>query len=234
MGTSWHCPHCDRSTTIGDNDRSESTHRFYHDTKIGLVALRSYITVCPNASCKEPSVVATLNNYKQGPIGGGHGLIIGKQLGIWGLRPDSAAKVMPPYIPPPIVEDYTEACKIKNLSPKASATLSRRCLQGMIRDFWGIKKSRLVDEIEALRDKVDPLTWESIDAIRKVGNIGAHMEKDIDLIIEVDPDEAALLIQLIEGLVEDWYVAKWKREENKRKMIELAKEKEEAKKKVST
>ncbi|MCB1884663.1 MAG: DUF4145 domain-containing protein [Geminicoccaceae bacterium] len=29
------------------------------------------------------------------------------------------------------------------MSPKASATLSRRCLQSMIRDFWTISKDTL-------------------------------------------------------------------------------------------
>ena len=45
-------------------------------------------------------------------------------------------------------------------------------------------------EIDAIKDKVDPLTWKSIDATRKIGNIGAHMEKDINLIVDVDPKEA--------------------------------------------
>ena len=34
-------------------------------------------------------------------------------------------------------------------------------------------------------------------AVRKVGNIGAHMEKDINVIVDVDPDEAQHLIGLI-------------------------------------
>ncbi len=63
----------------------------------------------------------------------------------------------------------------------------------MIRNFWGIAKPRLIDEVDALQDKVDPLTWSAIDAVRRIGNIGAHMEKDIDLIVDVEPDEAELL-----------------------------------------
>ena len=42
----------------------------------------------------------------------------------------------------------------------------------MIRDFWGIVQSRLKDEIDALKDKVDPETWQAIDAVREIGNIG--------------------------------------------------------------
>jgi hypothetical protein len=129
------------------------------------------------------------------------------------LIPPSSAKVFPDYVPEPIREDYVDACKISDLSLKASATLSRRCLQGMIRNFWGISKARLIDEIEAIEDKTDKLTWEAIDSVRKIGNIGAHMEKDINVIVDVDPEEAQLLIGLIELLVKDWYVTKHDREE---------------------
>lgn len=83
--------------------------------------------------------------------------------------PASSATPFPDYVPLAIRQDYEEACAIRDLSPKASATLSRRCLQGLIRDYWKIVKSRLVDEINALEDKVDPDTWAAIDAVRKIG-----------------------------------------------------------------
>gem|GEM_PF-3019389 len=118
---------------------------------------------------------------------GPRGDVLGNMVNHWRLIPPSNAKVFPDYIPKPLIDDYTEACLIKDASPKASATLSRRCLQGIIRDFWEVKPARLVDEIEAIKDKTDHLTWEAIDTVRKVGNIGAHMEKDINLIVEVDP-----------------------------------------------
>jgi hypothetical protein len=134
---------------------------------------------------------------------------IGKQA--WRLVPPSVAKVFPDYIPLAIRNDYAEACAIKELSPKASATLARRALQGMIRDFWKVTKPRLVDEIEAIKDNVDPDTWRAIDGVRHVGNIGAHMEKDVNTIIEVEPAEAEQLIWLIETLLREWYIARFER-----------------------
>lgn len=128
------------------------------------------------------------------------------------LKPNSLARIFPDYIPPAIRSDYEEACAIVNLSPKASATLSRRCLQGMIRDFWDIKKSRLIDEIVALQDKIPSGQWKVIDSIRRIGNIGAHMEKDIGLIIDIDPNEAQKLIKLIEHLLGQWYINKHEQE----------------------
>ncbi|MFZ0703445.1 MAG: DUF4145 domain-containing protein [Candidatus Acidiferrales bacterium] len=118
---------------------------------------------------------------------------------------------------------------ISALSSKASATLSRRCLQGMIRDFWGITKPNLFQEIDAVRDRVDPQTWGAIDAVRKIGNIGAHMEKDINVIVDVDPEEAAKLIWLIELLLKDWYVLRYERQEKLKEIADMAKAKQEAK-----
>jgi hypothetical protein len=147
----------------------------------------------------------------------------------WDIRPRSKAKPLPNYIPVPIVRDYEEACLILADSPKASATLSRRCLQGVIRDFWGISKDRLIDEIKELKDKVDASTWKAIDSVRSIGNIGAHMEKDINLIVDVDPGEADVLIRLLETLFKDWYVNRHERDEQIKEIIAIAKAKADQK-----
>jgi hypothetical protein len=147
----------------------------------------------------------------------------------WNLKPQSSAKPFPDYIPAQIRQDYEEACSICQFSPKASATLSRRCLQGIIRDFWGIAKSRLIDEINELEGKIDSTTWQAIDAVRSIGNIGAHMEKDINLIVDVDPEESDLLLRLIEVLLKEWYIGRYEREKHMKKVIAAAKAKDAAK-----
>ena len=142
----------------------------------------------------------------------------------WKLKPQSSAKPLPDYIFTAIKEDYEEACL--NLSPKASATLARRCLQGMIRDFWKVKPQNLFQEIESIKDKVEPDTWEAIDVVRKVGNIGAHMEKDINQIVEVDENEAGLLIGLIEMLIEEWYIIRYERQQRLAQIKQLGQDKD--------
>ena len=92
----------------------------------------------------------------------------------------------------------------------------------MIRDYWKIQKARLKDEIDALEDRVDPLTWKAIDAVRKVGNIGAHMEKDINVIVDVEPQEAADLIGLVELLIRDWYITRHEREERLKAIVAIS------------
>ena len=100
----------------------------------------------------------------------------------------------------------------------------------MIRDFWGISKNRLKDEIDALEEKVDPLTWNAIHGVRTVGNIGAHMEKDIDLIVAVEDKEAGMLIGLVEILIEDWYVDRHHKQQRLNAVVEIAAEKENLRK----
>ena len=205
---SWNCPWCNHDALISGSNHSVDTHSFSNFNVDGALRLYTFVTVCPNPKCKQYAISATLYKTESRPNRSTQNT---DQLGYWKLRPQSSAKVFPDYIPKPIRDDYAEACAIKDLSPKASATLSRRCLQGIIRDFWGIKKGRLVDEIKELHGKIDPETWDAIDAVRQIGNIGAHMEKDINLIVDVEPQESGLLIGLIESLLDDWYIAKEKR-----------------------
>lgn len=176
---------------------------------------------CPNPECRKTQLVIELAEYRATSLGPSW-----QRVRQWDLLPESKAKSFPDYIPAPILADYTEACLIASLSPKASATLARRCLQGMIRNFWGISNRRLKDEIDALEEKVDPETWDAIDSVRKIGNIGAHMEADINVIVDVDPNEADLLLGLIETLLSDWYVARHNRQQRMAKVRALAAEKE--------
>lgn len=91
-----------------------------------------------------------------------------------------------------------------------------------------------MEEIEALRGQVDPLVWQAIDGVRSVGNIGAHMEKDINVIVDVEPVEAQKLIGLIEFLIKEWYVARRNREEHMKSVIGIKDAKEAAKKAPTT
>ena len=225
MAFNWTCPYCDKKTTIGNNDFNVDEQTMTIENADGKRLIRNEWIVCPNEECKKITLTTLLYSCQWS----------GKWdkvelLNTWRLLPGSYAKVFPEYIPLALRKDYEEAAAIIALSPKASATLSRRCIQGIIRNFWGVSKTRLIDEIIAIEDKIDPLTWKSIDSVRKVGNIGAHMEKNIDLIIDVEPDEAYLLLQLIELLFEEWYIHKHERELKLKAIVDLAKRKEDIKK----
>jgi hypothetical protein len=215
----WTCPHCQRDVTITGDRQSEQQHVLWVDNADGPQVLESRFFVCPNAECRKFTL---FTNLFEGKVVASSLKIAPYPSHSWTLVPEGQAKVFPTYIPAPILEDYREACLIKDLSPKASATLSRRCLQGIIRDYWGVKPARLVDEIKAIQSQVDPLTWDAIEAVRKIGNIGAHMENDINVIVAVDPSEAGLLIDLVETLLEEWYVARENRAKRMGSLINVA------------
>ena len=122
------------------------------------------------------------------------------------VYPRSVYTRFPNYVPEAIRKDYQEARTILNDSPRAAATLCRRCLQGMIRDFWDIRRNNLNEEINALKPIIPNTQWKVLDSLRKLGNIGAHMEKDVNLIIDIDCDTAELLVKLIERLIKEWYI----------------------------
>ena len=228
----WTCPYCNRDTTIVSSNFSESVSFLKIPNKDGLRSLTVFWTICPNSECKRLSLFTTLSKARNKPNYADNWEST-EFIKSWRLLPESYAKVFPNYIPTQIIQDYTEACGIVDLSPKASATLSRRCLQGIIRDFWGISKPRLVDEINAIKDKIDPLTWQAIDAVRSIGNIGAHMEKDINLIIDVEQNEAGILINLIELLLKEWYIHRHERQLQLEKIIEINLLKQEERKGTS-
>lgn len=149
-----------------------------------------YSIRCSNGCCRKISVIARSGNDSH-------------QVDI---EPQHVFRRFPDYIPAPIRADYEEASQILDLSPKAAATLLRRCLQGMIRVFWGITKGRLFDEVTDLKSHIPADQWKAIDGLRQLGNIGAHMEKDVNLIIDIEKDEAQQLLRLVEMLMGQWYI----------------------------
>ena len=74
---------------------------------------------------------------------------------------------------------------------------------------------------------------DAIDHVRGIGNIGAHMEADINVIVDVDPDEAQVLIELVEALFEEWYVAAEARKKRLDQIKSIAATKADEKKNTS-
>jgi hypothetical protein len=155
------------------------------------------------------------------------------------VRPQSKAKPQPNSVPKFLVDNYNEAYAILHLSPKSSATLARRVLQGMIRDFCKISKGTLAAEIYALKAQadngsapagVDTETIQAMHDIRSIGNIGAHMEGDVNTIVAIDANEAEVLISLIEMLFKDWYVARAARIQTLANIAAIAQQKQKDRK----
>jgi hypothetical protein len=128
------------------------------------------------------------------------------------VRPKATSrKPLSPEVPEQYREDYLEACLVLPDSAKASAALSRRCLQLLLREAGNTKKRDLADQIEeVLRDNRLPSDIANIvDAVRNIGNFAAHPLKSTSTgeIVPVEPGEAELNLEVLESLF-DFYFAR--------------------------
>jgi len=137
----------------------------------------------------------------------------------------------PPEVPKDFAEDYTEACIVLPDSAKASAALSRRCLQHLLREVAKVKPSNLADEIQQVIDSgsLPSHLVEAIDAVRHIGNFAAHPIKSQKTgeILPVEPGEAEWNLDVLEALFDFYFVQpevlKKKRQELDAKLEEAGK-----------
>jgi len=125
--------------------------------------------------------------------------------------PKRASRIaLSPEVPESFAEGYKEACLTLSDSPKASAALSRRCLQHVLRDVAKVKPGNLAGEIQAVIDSsgVPSYISESLDAVRNIGNFAAHpmKSKSSGEIIDVEPGEAEWNLDVLESLFDFYFV----------------------------
>jgi hypothetical protein len=115
-----------------------------------------------------------------------------------------------PDVPDEFSADYKEACDVITISEKASAALSRRCLQHLLREKAGIKKGDLANEIQQILDskRLPSHLADNLDAVRNVGNFSAHPMKSTNTgeILDVEPGEAEWLLEVLEGLYDFYFI----------------------------
>ncbi|WP_449410514.1 DUF4145 domain-containing protein [Methylobacterium komagatae] len=133
----------------------------------------------------------------------------------WGLvypRGSSRGPV-PSDVPSHITADYIEAANVLPLSAKASAAISRRCLQNVLHAH-GYRDRDLFREVEQLLNETDPrkIIPDSlrmvVDGIRHFGNFSAHPVSDVTSlqIIDVEPHEAEWCLDILDELFQHFYV----------------------------
>ena len=105
------------------------------------------------------------------------------------IQPKGSARApLGKEVPDRFSNDYLEACVVLPDSPKASAALSRRCLQNLLREHAKVKQSNLSDEISDVMGKLPSHLANAIDAVRHIGNFAAHPMKSTNTgeIIDVE------------------------------------------------
>lgn len=191
------CPHC-----------LESFHDFYEVIPVGNDASGDWGVIsrkCP--SCER--VVLVLGSGKIGSIGGRHILEYIKDERL--IYPRASSRVpLSKEIPEEFAKEYREACTVLADSPKASAALSRRCLQRLLRGKTNSKPSNLAHEIQDVLDSgsLPPYMAESLDDVRNIGSFAAHpikSERPGEL-VDVEPGEADWNLDVLEALFNFYFV----------------------------
>ena len=142
--------------------------------------------------------------------------------------PKSGQRPLPPEVTGRWKEDFAEAVDVLPRSPKASAALSRRMLQDLLREKAGAKPSNFYDEIEEVLGSGAAPSYlsENLHTVRTVWNWAAHATKNKNPkstnpgeIVEVEPGEAEFLLDVLEGAF-DFYIVQPERARLQREAIE--------------
>ena len=123
--------------------------------------------------------------------------------------PKFAVRPLPKEVQNPFRAEFLEACAVLPVSPKASAALSRRCLQGLLR-AQGYSQRDLAPQIDAViaTNALPTYLRDAIDAVRNIGNFAAHPLKSqaSGQIADVEPGEAEWTLDVLEGLFDFFIV----------------------------
>ena len=199
------CPHC--KTGVRFEAGSINPQGIPHQLTGGLFVnfagnawLELMFAACP--VCGAPVLSISRVGLRSGGQVGGPGMVY----------PQGASRPLPPEVHaavPTLAADFAEAVAVLPVSRKASAALSRRCLQFILVNAAKCSKRDLIDQIEEVLPKLPEELALNVDAIRHVGNFAAHPLKSTSTgeIVEVDDGEAEWLLDVLEELCEHYYVA---------------------------
>ena len=133
--------------------------------------------------------------------------------------PKGTARPVPVEVEDEFANDFREACLVIGDSEKASAALSRRCLQNLLHEKAKTKAKDLAPQIQEVlgSGKLPSHLAAAIDGVRVIGNFAAHPIKSQHSgeVIEVEPGEAEWLLETLEGFF-DFYCVQPAKLEKKR------------------
>jgi hypothetical protein len=128
------------------------------------------------------------------------------------LWPDTVVRPVHPEVEAEaagLASDFREAVSVFSRSKKASAALSRRCLQFVLVHKGGVTEKDLAKQIDQVLPSLPSSLAANVDAIRHVGNFAAHPMKSQTSgeIVDVEDGEAEWLLDVLEELFDFYYVA---------------------------
>lgn len=138
------------------------------------------------------------------------------------VRPRASERPCPIEVPEKYSEDFNEAALVLSDSAKASAALSRRCLQNILREEAKTKNKDLADQIEEViaGNLLPSYLADDLDAVRHIGNFAAHpiKSKQTGEVLPVETGEAEWNLDVLEALFDFYFVQP---EQNKKKKTAL-------------
>lgn len=138
------------------------------------------------------------------------------------LYPKYASRKVEAEVPLAYRDEYLETCAVLPISSKASAALSRRLLQKILREEFNIQHKNLAQEIDEFIQRKDVPTYlsEAVDAVRNIGNFAAHPLKNTSTgeIVDVEPGEAEWLLEVLEALFDFAFVQPTRLQQRKDKL----------------
>ena len=87
--------------------------------------------------------------------------------------------------------------------------MSRRCLQAILRNFYGAVGGTLSQEIDNVKSKFESRVHTTMHSIKDIGNQGAHAEKDINIMVEISEKDAQNLTNFIHLLIKQTYIERY-------------------------
>lgn len=141
----------------------------------------------------------------------------------------SARPPLPMSVPRHLQSEYYEAALVLGLSQKASAALSRRCLQLLLREAGGTKSKDLAAQIEEILPTLPGYLQSQLDAVRNIGNFATHPQKSKSTgeIVDVEPGEAEWTLDVLDMLFDFYYeqpgIAQQKRDALNKKLTDASK-----------
>jgi hypothetical protein len=122
----------------------------------------------------------------------------------------AGVRQLPQEVPSTLRAQFSEAERVLPISANASAALSRRLLQCVLREQFRVKSSSLQSEIEEFIQLHSPPTYVAgaLHAIRSIGNFAAHPLKDTNTgeVVDAEAGEAEWLLEVIESLFDFAFV----------------------------
>lgn len=218
--TPYQCPHCRCGVFLA---WETVPLRFEH-------TIQWQIRHSPCPSCNRWIIIQEtyeVPEHKAAIASGGRAPI--KKKKVWMLvYPRSISRPVPKEIPDEFAKDFTQAARTLKDSPNASAALGRRCLQNVIRKAAGITKRSLFEEINALIESksIPSSIADLLHASREIGNFAAHATTNVNSgeIIDVAPEEADWLLEVLEAMFDFYFVAPAKNAARKRSIDEKIKD----------